>query len=195
MVGQKQHHLSDKSQSEKPLIYNIYESSPDNSARFLLGKKGSPSIMVIGLNPSIADQQTSDITASKIERIAALNGYKGFVIANLYPLRSTQPDNLPHSADMGLIEDNVKRIRQFCEEQGYNQFWAAWGTNIVKRDYLQDSFLRLDELVKNLQGRWISYGALLKFGHPRHPSRASYSSGFNNFCSLTYSSQLPGLKK
>jgi len=91
-------------------MYDIYECNNHDSSRFLLGKKGSKPLIIIGLNPSTANQVKSDVTVAKVETVCLNNGYNGFVMANLYPVRSTNPRDLPERCDESLFNENIEHI-------------------------------------------------------------------------------------
>lgn len=162
-------------------MYDLYVSNEQDTARFILGKSGKRKLFVIGLNPSTANKEKSDTTVAKVEKVATLNQFDGFVMANLYPLRSTDPSQLPNTVDEKLIVRNIEEIKKQAASAINPVFWAAWGGNIVTREYLKTAFHQIDALVCDLNGTWVNYGELLKGGHPRHPSRLSYSWSFQNF--------------
>jgi len=156
-------------------MYDLYERDSDDTARFILGKNGTRKLFVVGLNPSTATKEKSDTTVAKMETVARKNGFDGFVMANLYPLRSTDPNGLPKVVDEDLFQNNVSRIMLLAKQEDRPVFWAAWGGDIVLRPYLSKSFCALDTLIAKINGSWVNYGELRKDGHPRHPSRLSYS--------------------
>ncbi|MEM9542430.1 MAG: DUF1643 domain-containing protein [Cyanobacteria bacterium P01_E01_bin.42] len=172
-------------------MFDIYQADREEKHRFLLGKNGKSILFVVGLNPSTANQEKSDVTASKVEKVALNNGYDGFVMSNLYPLRSTNPKNLPETGDRTLIKQNVKIISSLARSRVKPVFWAAWGGGIKTRSYLQESLLLLAHEVSTVNGSWVNYGLLRKDGHPRHPSRLSYSWTFQDFDILSYVKNLP----
>ena len=61
----------------------------DDKNRFALIQKGKRTLFVIGLNPSSADSSTPDPTMQSVLRIASYNGFDGYIMLNLYPLRAT----------------------------------------------------------------------------------------------------------
>jgi len=162
-------------------MYDLYKSNASESERYILGKNGDRKIFVIGLNPSTANKESSDTTVAKVEQVASNFGYDGFVMANLYPLRSTIPDNLPNQSQLDSIRKNVKEIIGFAEREKEPVFWAAWGVNISIRNYLVESLCNLNKEIENINGSWQCYGNLTKSGHPRHPSRLSYNWVFQPF--------------
>ena len=80
-------------------MYDLYQCNKDDTSRYILGKDGDKKLFVIGLNPSTANKEKSDTTVAKVEKVAIDNGFDGFVMANLYPYRSTDPDGLPDDKD------------------------------------------------------------------------------------------------
>ena len=52
---------------------DIYKVNDDNSLRFVLGTKGLKPLIVLGLNPSTADDCKPDLTISKIIGFANRN--------------------------------------------------------------------------------------------------------------------------
>lgn len=170
------------------MSYDLYCSSADDSVRFLLGKEGDNRIVVIGLNPSTATQEKSDTTATKVERAAIGHGFRGFALANLYPVRSTHPTELPPTADPQLLDLNTRHIGALARKD--TVFWAAWGGGIVLRPYLAESLIQIAPRVAAAGGRWVCFGALSKDGHPRHPSRLCYRWQFSEFDISSYGENL-----
>ena len=162
-------------------MYDLYQCNDDDSARFILGKSGGKQLFVVGLNPSTANKEKSDTTVAKVETVAANNGFDGFVMTNLYPLRSTDPNGLPAVEDQDLLKKNINAIQELAKTGQSPVFWAAWGGDITIRTYLSGVLELLEKEVKALNGSWVHYGKLTKYGHPRHPSRLSYSWEFSEF--------------
>lgn len=162
-------------------MFDIYESNEHDTARYLLGSSGEPTIIVVGLNPSTASSEKSDTTVSKVKKAAENAGYGGFVMTNLYPLRSTDPHGLPESCNDQLLKENIKHIQRIASSQLFPTFWAAWGSDIVLRPYLKEALSELNEMVKRLNGNWVQFGDLTQKNHPRHPSRITYAWGFKEF--------------
>ena len=162
-------------------MYDLYRCDEYDTSRFILGKNGTRIIFSIGLNPSTADKENSDVTVAKVEKVALRNGYNGFVMANLYPLRRTNPHELPKEYDKYLFYKNLRLIKKLACAESEPIFWAAWGGDITLRPYLIDAFIRLKGIAESINGRWVNYGELRKDGHPRHPSRLSYNWKFRDF--------------
>ncbi|MBV1931445.1 MAG: DUF1643 domain-containing protein [Porticoccaceae bacterium] len=197
-------------------MFDLYCANQRDTCRFILGKEGTRPLFIVGLNPSTANRDKSDVTATKVARVAEAEGYDGFVMTNLYPLRSTNPDNLPERGDGRLIRRNLAEIMELAGQQSEPHFWAAWGADINKRPYLTKACLQLVEEVEKLGGTWRAFGPsstttspslltksvgltepspkalLTKAGHPRHPSRLSYAWALQSFDMQAYLAQLGG---
>ena len=161
--------------------YDIYANNADNSARFLLGKSGEKPLFVVGNNPSTADEHRPDMTIAKVERFAHSRGFDGFVMLNLYPLRATDPRDLPPTADPHLIQSNLRKIAAQLSATPTPVIWAAWGNLIAARPYLFPCLHQLAAATKDFQPRWIQCGPSTTLSHPRHPSRLGYATRFRNF--------------
>lgn len=167
--------------NKRDYMFDIYESNKHDTARYLLGSSGKPTIIVVGLNPSTASNEKADTTVSKVRKAAANAGYDGFVMTNLYPLRSTDPHKLPARGDDQLLEENIKHIERIASTHSDPTFWAAWGSDIILRPYLIHALLEFNEMVQRLNGNWVQFGKLTKKNHPRHPSRLTYAWEFQEF--------------
>lgn len=162
-------------------MFDIYACNEGDSARFLLGTSGKPTLIVVGLNPSTASSEKSDTTVSKVKMAAQNAGYNGFVMTNLYPLRSTNPHELPQHHSAELLSENIRHIEKIASNETNPVFWAAWGSNIELRAYLKQSMIELNQMVEKINGKWVHFGKLTQRNHPRHPSRLSYAWKFKEF--------------
>jgi hypothetical protein len=167
-------------------MYDLYHCDKYDTSRYILGKSGTRIIFVIGLNPSTATNEKYDVTVAKVEKAALNNGYSGFVMANLCPLRRTHPNDLPKDYNRSLFYNNLRMIKKLASSESQPTFWAAWGGDITLRSYLIEAFIRLIGVAESIKGRWVHYGELRKDGHPRHPSRLSYKWKFNDFDATAY---------
>ncbi|PCJ34667.1 MAG: hypothetical protein COA75_12855 [Cellvibrionales bacterium] len=166
-------------------MYDLYACNRGDTARFILGKPGARQLHVIGLNPSTANREKTDTTVAKVEQVALRHGHDGFVMANLYPLRVTNPQDLPIEHNARLSRRNIlKIVDSFGVEPPL--VWAAWGVNISSRPYLLRACVKLHREVASRGGRWLYYGKLCQQGHPRHPSRLSYQWTFTEFDMSAY---------
>ena len=172
-------------------MYNIYSTTHDNRWRFTLGKSGQHKLLVIGLNPSTATNEQSDVTIAKVETVAKNNGYDGFVMLNLYPVRSTDYNALSKDVDTTAFDDNLKRIEKLIsDEQQSVAIWAAWGNSIIARAYFQLAAIELIRRLQKYEVTWQHFGTLTTSGHPRHPSRLNYSWSLSEFEALSYADGL-----
>ena len=156
----------------------IYINTQDNTSRFVLGETGLNPLFVFGINPSTADDKTPDRTFTKIKRFVNQNTFDGFYIFNLYPLRSTNPMNLPNTIDQKLVEKNLFHIKYYISKYKKPDIWAAWGDSIYLRDYLFQCFDQIVNLTDSFGPTWYTCGALTRKGQSRHPSRLPYKSKF-----------------
>jgi hypothetical protein len=105
--------------------------SPDRTYRYVLKRvwqSRQPSLVVIGLNPSTADERLDDPTIRRCQGYARLWGYGGLVMLNLFGLRSTDPKALyQHDAPIG--PDNDVHIQSECFRQPGSRVLVAWGTH------------------------------------------------------------------
>ena len=159
----------------------IYSKSSDNKNRYALGTKGVNPLCCLGINPSTATPDKYDPTVTRVKNIAFKNGYDSHIMFNIYPLRSTDPRNLPQEID---YEEHTKNINVILEliKDGYT-IWAAWGDLIESRDYLKkcgnDIMSAIGMSKKNI--RWVKMGELTKKGNPRHPLYV-YQESFSEWC-------------
>ena len=146
----------------------IYEESPDGRNRFLLGKNGHKTLICCGLNPSIATPEKLDPTMKKVETIAKANGYDSYIMINLYPMRSTDPDGIHDEMNEQIVQINLEFIESILKS-GASNIWAAWGNLIEKRTYLKNCLEGIVNLAGTYNCAWYNCGETTKEGHPRHP--------------------------
>ncbi len=166
---------------KKAYLPDVYFTNRTNTSRFAVGVSGANPLYVIGLNPSTADDQKSDRTISKIINFAAINGFDGFVMFNLYPQRTPYPKRLPRNATMQLVHQNCRYLKKVLTKTEKIFLLAAWGSSIELRPYLPGCLKLLTKEIKSQNTTWLKIGSLTKNGHPRHPSRASYKEKLQHF--------------
>lgn len=171
-------------------MYPIYSNDHDDAWRFTLGKPGNRKLLTIGLNPSTATREKSDVTVAKVQSISRQNGFDGFVMLNLYPVRSTAIRDLPIQVDTEAFHQNIEQIKQIVATESSPVIWAAWGNNIESREYFSKACLALLESLRPYDVSWRHFGPLTKTGHPRHPSRAVYSWELGIFDAARYEKAL-----
>lgn len=158
----------------------MYERNADNSARFVLGTVGENPLICVGVNPSTAAPGDPDLTVSKVMGFATRNGFDSWVMLNLYAQRSTDPKGMHIAQDPELKTANERRILELIDGRRLTLL-AAWGELIKIRPYLPQMLTGIVSMADVTDCDWVSIGDTLKSGHPRHPSRASYTWPLQSF--------------
>lgn len=147
----------------------------DDKVRYALGKPGSCNLLVIGLNPSTATPDKPDPTIKRIRKIVENKNLddwiNGWIMVNLYPMRTPKPDELPATIDKKIAKKNIEVIKWIEQKYMIDQVYAAWGTNIEKRGYLVDECQHIVDSIST--ERWFTRGTT-KSGHPKHPLYVPY---------------------
>jgi hypothetical protein len=168
----------------------IYINNNDNSCRFALGTEGIKPLIVVGINPSTADDKNPDRTINRVKGFAEGNGYDSFIMLNLYPQRTPFPSDLHSTMELSIHNQNLKTISDILAKNSNATILAAWSEKIVVREYLKECLKAIFETTKKFNVNWIILGDLTKSGHPRHPLYASYSVALNNFDITNYIEKL-----
>ena len=142
------------------LIYSNAKFSKDRVYRYALWRiwdEALPKLLFIGLNPSTADEKKDDPTMRRCIRFSKDLGYGGFIMANIFAYRSTDPKKLK------LIKDPIGKknnywIKKLAKDSG--KTIAAWGTH---GKYLN----RGDEVTKLIDDLYCLRKT--KEGFPSHP--------------------------
>ena len=161
-------------------MYDIYASDRRDRWRFALGKSGARPLVAIGLNPNTATREKSDVTATKVERVARHAGFDGFVLVNLYPVRAAHCAALPARVHREAYATNLAHVADCIARLAPRAIWAAWGAGVAQRDY----FVRAARQLladRALASSWRRFGPPTMHGHPRHPSRLNYAWSFAPF--------------
>lgn len=118
-----------------------------------------PTILFIGLNPSIADENIDDPTITRCINFAKDWGYGTLLMANLFAFRSTYPKDI-YLIDDPIGKDNDHYLLE-CVTQS-DLIVACWGNNgtYMNREKV------ITELVPNLYCLQKN-----KNGTPHHPLR------------------------
>lgn len=171
-------------------MYDIYSNTQNDLWRFMLGKSGSRKLITIGLNPSTATKEKSDTTIAKVEKVARQAGFDGFIMLNLYPVRSTDFNALPEEVNAEAFTDNLAKIEAVVAAEFRPVVWAAWGENIVARKFLLAAGKELFGRLEKYDTSWQQFGSVTQSGHPRHPSRLHYAWQFSPFDTKNYAQKL-----
>lgn len=171
-------------------MYDIYSNARADAWRFTLGQSGTRKLLTIGLNPSTATKEKSDPTVARVEKVARANGFDGFVVLNLYPVRATDYRKLPSMVDEEAFSENLQRIEAVVAAEENPTVWAAWGESILFHDFFVRACIELFPRMQRYKVKWQRFGDLTASGHPRHPSRLSYSWSFGPLEVAHYASTL-----
>lgn len=161
--------------------------------RFTLELPGKRMLLVIGLNPSTANETSPDPTIRKVMGFAFAkeSGYDGLVMLNLSARRETNKWNLPEKLDEESHRRNLDEIRKIAERYPTADVLVAFGNDIRIRPYLKLYFREIyDVLETTAERRWLRIGDPTQAGHPRHPLYAAYWRGLTEFDVTDYLNRL-----
>lgn len=147
----------------------IYIHTHDNKSRFVLGEQGDKPLICFGINSSTAHPDRLDNTVRRVQNASHKEGYDGWIMLNVYPVRATDPKDLELTSDNAMHQENVKHIAEVFRQYSTATVWAAWGNLIEFRPYLMDCLKDIYEAAKPFSLKWKSKGTLTGKGHPRHP--------------------------
>lgn len=134
--------------------------SEDRAYRYTLWRQwasGAEYVLIIGLNPSAADETIDDPTIRRCIGFVRSWGYGALCMVNLFAFRATNPKDMM-AADDPIGQDNDLFLLNLSKNAAI--VVAAWGVNGTYRNR--------DRKVKNLVSNLYCFG-LTKHGHPKHP--------------------------
>ena len=116
-----------------------------------------PLVMIIGLNPSTADEKVNDPTITRCISFACSWGYGGVCVTNLFGFRATAPTELKAYHDP-IGKENDTWVHEMAKEAAIKV--AAWGNHGKYLNRSVDFLSSLDQLhcIK-----------MNKSGEPAHP--------------------------
>lgn len=137
------------------------------SHRFVLGKKGKNPLVAICMNPSAAQETSSDRTINKIIKVSRELGMEGWMVFNIYPERATDANSMD-AFKQDLSDENIREVRNYLVENKINEVWGAWGDdkNLVT---LINGKQQMKSMLSKNGVRVYYFGTLTKMGNPRHP--------------------------
>lgn len=118
-------------------------------------------LMIIGLNPSTADEAKNDPTVTRCIRFAQDLGFGGLYMLNLFAFRATDPQKMFAAADP--VADNDRYLNAYAARPDVSLVLCAWGNHGL---HLGRSKLVVGELK---QIRDLHCFGLNKTGEPKHP--------------------------
>lgn len=178
----------------------ICDTQNISECRFLLKKEGYKPLIVVGLNPSKADEYKPDATMRKIMGFISKwkergsQDFDSFIMLNLYPLRETFPRRLKDKDDY-LHKMNLEVISSILKEHPSGSVLLCYGDSIelVKwlKDCRDDVFKLLGQYpdlkvcclgeFQDCLGESTDKCNLTRRKNPRHPSRLSYKNELTPF--------------
>lgn len=152
--------------------------SEDRRYRYVLWRQWTDTpqpryLMVIGLNPSTADETTDDPTIRRCIDFARRWGFDALCMTNLFAFRATDPKEMKEEPDP-VGDENSFWLQRLGREAGL--VLAAWG---VHGEHLRRNAEVLDLLHRD--GIQLFCLGTTKAGHPRHPLYIRKSQGAVQF--------------
>lgn len=148
---------------------NIKMVGDNDTVRYALRKDGEKLLVVIGINPSTANDDRPDSTMTRVLGIAERNGYDGFIMLNIYPQRATNSANLSHECDSAIHQENLRQIKNALSGIDHPDVLLAFGDNIGKRPYLKTCLRDIVSVISEHNPHWLQLGTPTGKGNPRHP--------------------------
>ena len=158
-----------------PLFPDDVESSADLSLdgryRFSLVRRWGPGPLAcwVMCNPSTADAEVEDATTRQVKHFTNAAGYSGFVIVNLFALRSKDPKNLKGLSYEDLSPVEAREIVSLTIRSArVGPIIAAWGIPPVTKDAVLRAVGHVLVATEHV-GKHLHCLAVTKANHPRHP--------------------------
>lgn len=117
-----------------------------------------PPLMVIGLNPSTADEKVNDPTVRRCIRFAKDWGCGGLRMTNIFAFRSTDPAGMKAAVDPVGPENTPQYLAAIAKNSGI--VLAAWGNH--------GAYLHQDKTISAAIPGLQCLG-VTKTGQPKHP--------------------------
>ena len=153
---------------------NVKMTGDNDIVRYALRKDGEKPLVVIGLNPSTANEAKADPTMTCVMGIAERNGFDGFVMLNLYPQRATDPAGLDRELNYAMHQENLRQIMEALKDINEPTVLLAFGNSIGLRPYLKTCLRDIVAAMADKRPYYVSVGTLTNCGNPRHPLYAGY---------------------
>lgn len=152
----------------------IQTGSAQGDYRFVLELAGERLLIVVGLNPSTADEACPDPTVRKMIGFAERAGYDGLVVLNLSSERETDKQNLAVHLDETMHRRSLQVVQEVVGRYPNADIWAAWGDGVEVRPYLRRCVGDIFEVFQMNRGKRLQIGTLTAKRNPRHPLYVSY---------------------
>lgn len=134
--------------------------SEDRKYRYVLSRiwdDSRPTVMIVGLNPSTADETENDPTIVRCINFAKTWGYGGVFMLNLFAFRATEP-HIMKETENPIGNDNDRYIKEYSEI--CDKVVCAWGNNGNYKNRSQKILTTINNLY---------YLKLNQTGEPAHP--------------------------
>ncbi len=146
--------------------------SPDRKYRYALWRIWNPTrrpMMLIGLNPSKADEVVNDPTVTRGEVRASRLGYGGLLMGNIFAYKSTDPDALTGDGDFIGPETDFY-LKEMITLSGV--VVCGWGA-------FPAVMSRAGDVLRMIPKPFCL--GVTKDGHPKHPLYVSYSTPLTEY--------------
>ena len=152
--------------------YQIKQMIGDEEThRYVLASRCTKPLVVIGVNPSTANEKHPDPTVRKVMGFAELNSYDGFVMLNLYAQRSTNFKSVHNKRDEILHQNNLDAIKEFFKTYNDLDVLVAWGNLIYN---LKSATKPLNVLIAFARPLITEFADNLNLKHPLLPTISPY---------------------
>lgn len=158
---------------------NITMLGDNDTCRFLLEISGDNPIIMIGANPSTANESKPDKTVTNALGIAERNGFDGLILLNIYAQRATYPSGLHQECDLNLHKRNMDVVKSILKRVEHPKVLLCYGNVIIKRKYLKSCLKDILSLFPS-DTSWRKMDELTVLGNPRHLSRLSLKAQMTN---------------
>ena len=129
-----------------------------------------PALLVIGLNPSTADETRDDPTIRRCTGYAARWGFGALEMLNLFGFRATEPRDLVRAVDP-VGPDMSRVLEEACDQilrRSDGALLAAWGAH-ARHPKLAGWSHRTRERLSELVPDGVACLGLTNGGEPKHP--------------------------
>lgn len=134
-----------------------------------LGRDG-PTVAILGVNPSTADETTNDATIRKDIGFGARHGWGALIKGNLFAFRSTDIKGLRTAVDPRGPENDAY-LRQMMVEASI--VVAAWGPAAKLPPVLRKRWMTVVKMAADLHVPLYCFGTA-QDGQPRHTLMLAY---------------------
>jgi hypothetical protein len=126
------------------------ENNREPGYRYLLQKEGDNPLIIIGCNPSTANEGESDPTMIKVSQFCQRRGHGGYIMLNLYPQIAPHVEDLLPDIDLHIHDVNKEIIERTIKENNRSDILLSFGGIIRQINYLYNPcLLSLNYIINN----------------------------------------------